>query len=51
MADPERRIRVILTPESLGIVVAGNPGRNQSRAYIGNHAQGTPVSRVVARGS
>jgi hypothetical protein len=28
-------------------VVAGNPGRNQSRAWIGNHVQGAPVSRRV----
>ena len=45
--DPERAVRVLLSPESLGIVVAGNPGRNQSRSYIGNHAQGVPVSRAV----
>jgi hypothetical protein len=45
--DPERSVRVLLGEQSLGIVVAGNPGRNQSRAYIGNHAQGIPVSRRV----
>jgi hypothetical protein len=28
-------------------VVSGNPARNQSRAYIGNHVQGSPVSRRV----
>ncbi len=48
--DPERTVRVILGEDSLGIVVAGNPGRNQSRAYIGNHAQGVPVSRSVRTG-
>jgi hypothetical protein len=49
--DPERTVRVLLHEDSLGIVIAGNPGRNQSRAYIGNHAQGLPVSRrVVASG-
>ena len=45
--DPERTVRVLLREDSLGIVVAGNPGRNQSRAYIGNHAQGVPTSRRV----
>jgi hypothetical protein len=45
--DPERMVRVIMSPESLGIVVTGNPGRNQSRAYIGNHVQGPPISRAV----
>jgi hypothetical protein len=46
--DPDRQVRVLLTQDSLGIVVSGNPGRNQSRCYIGNHAQGVPVSRRVA---
>jgi hypothetical protein len=45
--DPDRQVRVLLTKASLGIVVSGNPGRNQSRCYIGNHAQGIPVSRRV----
>ena len=43
-------IRTILTEESLRIVVSGNPGRNQSRAYISNHAQGPPITRRVATG-
>ena len=33
--------------EQLGIVVAGDPDRNQSRALINNHIQGAPVSRRV----
>jgi hypothetical protein len=41
------RVRGFLRPEWTDIVVAGNPGRNQSRAYIGNHGQGVPVSRAV----
>jgi hypothetical protein len=45
--DPDRQVRVLLSPASLGIVVSGNPGRNQSRAYIGNHAQGIPTSRRI----
>jgi hypothetical protein len=45
--DPDRQVRVLLSRASLGIVVSGNPGRNQSRAYIGNHAQGIPTSRRV----
>jgi hypothetical protein len=45
--DPDRQVRVLLTKGSLGIVVTGNPGRNQSRCYVGNHAQGIPVSRPV----
>jgi hypothetical protein len=45
--DPERLVPMFVNPDWIGIVVAGNPHRNQSRAYIGNHAQGVPVSRVI----
>jgi hypothetical protein len=45
--DPERLIRVFIHEEMTGIVVAGDPGRNQSRGYMGNHEQGPPVSRRV----
>jgi hypothetical protein len=41
------RVRGFLRPEWTDLVVAGNPGRNQSRGYIGNHGQGVPVSRRV----
>ncbi len=46
--DPERLINVIIDPAMIGILVAGDPGRNQSRAYMGNHIQGPPCSRRVA---
>ena len=42
-------VRGFLRPEWTDIVVAGNPGRNQSRAYIGNHGQGVPVSKRIRR--
>jgi hypothetical protein len=45
--DPHRQIPVLLKPEWTNIVVAGDPGRNQSRFYVNNHEQGFPVSRVV----
>lgn len=45
--DPHRRVRVFQKPEWIGIVVAGDPGRNQSRAYCSNHTQGPPVSREI----
>lgn len=45
--DPERLIRVVLSEEWLGVVVTGNPGRNQTRGYATNHVQGLPVSREV----
>jgi hypothetical protein len=49
-ADAEetgRPVRGLMRPEWIDVVVAGNPGRNQSRAYLGNHGQGVPVSRRV----
>lgn len=46
-ATDGRHVRAFCRPDWTDIVVAGNPGRNQSRAYIGNHGQGIPVSRRV----
>jgi hypothetical protein len=46
--DAKRRVRVFLNPESIGIVIAGDPGRNQSKCYCSNHTQGPPVSRRIA---
>jgi hypothetical protein len=46
--DPQRLLKVIIKPEMIGILVAGDPGRNQSRAYMGNHIQGPPTSRRIA---
>ena len=43
--DPDRLVPMLPRAGWLGIVVAGDPGRNQSRAYINNHDQGVPVSR------
>jgi hypothetical protein len=45
--DPHRLLNVIIDPEMIEILIAGDPGRNQSRAYMGNHIQGPPVSRLV----
>jgi len=45
--DPQRLVPMLPRAEWLGIVVAGDPGRNQSRAYINNHDQGPSVSRKV----
>jgi hypothetical protein len=46
--DPQRLVNVIIKPEMVEILVAGDPGRNQSRAYMSNHLQGPPTSRRVA---
>ena len=45
--DPERLVPLLLREEWTEIVVAGDSGRNQSRAYINNHKQGPPVSKPV----
>ena len=45
--DPERMVPVFQKPEWIGIVVSGDPDRNQSKGYINNHEQGAPVSKKV----
>jgi hypothetical protein len=45
--DPDRLVPAFLRPETINIVLAGDPARNQSRFYINNHNQGVPVSRRV----
>lgn len=44
---PERLVPLLLREDWTGIVVAGDSGRNQSRAYINNHRQGPPISKPV----
>jgi hypothetical protein len=46
-SDPDRPIPIIVKPEHIGLVVAGDPGRNQSRGYMSNNVQGTRTSRRV----
>jgi hypothetical protein len=46
--DPDRLLPMLLKPEWTNIVVAGDPGRNQSRIYVNNHEQGPPVARKIA---
>ena len=46
-ADPERPVPAFVQPEKIGIVVAGDPGRNQSKGYVNNHIQGGRISRKV----
>jgi len=45
--DPQRMVPMIIDPAMVDLLVAGDPGRNQSRAYMNNHMQGPPVSRRV----
>ncbi|MFC1534466.1 hypothetical protein ACFL7M_13995 [Thermodesulfobacteriota bacterium] len=46
-SDPDREVPVFLRPDWIGIVVSGDPGRNQSRGYIQNHEQGPPISKKI----
>ena len=45
--DPQRLVHTIIDPKMVEILVAGDPGRNQSRAYMSNHVQGPPTSRKI----
>ncbi len=45
--DPDREVPMMLNPEWLGIVVSGDPGRNQSKLYVNNHIHGERMSREV----
>jgi hypothetical protein len=47
-ADPDRPVHLVIDPSMIEILVAGDTGRNQSRAYMGNHIQGPPTSRRIA---
>ncbi len=46
-SDPERAVAVFVQPDKIGILVAGDPGRNQSKGYVNNHIQGARVSKKV----
>lgn len=45
--DPNRMIPLISDAHEVRIVVAGDPGRNQNRFYVNNHAQALPLYRKV----
>jgi hypothetical protein len=45
--DPQRLVHTLIDPDMVEILVAGDPGRNQSRAYMSNHVQGPPTSRPI----
>jgi hypothetical protein len=48
--SPEGLVPVFPWPEQIGVIVTGDPDRNQSRAILGNHCQGFPVSKRVRPG-
>lgn len=45
--DPEREIPLLIKEQWTDIVLAGDPGRNQSRIYFNNHEQGPPTSKRI----
>jgi hypothetical protein len=45
--DPGRLVDIVIRAEEIRILVAGDAGRNQSRAYQSNHIQGPPTSKRV----
>ena len=50
-SDPDRLVPVFRQTDDdhqIGIVVGGDPGRNQSKGYVQNHSQGVPVSKPIA---
>jgi hypothetical protein len=44
---PDPMVRMLPKAELIQIVVAGNPGRNQSKAFVQQNRQGPPVTRRV----
>jgi len=46
-ADPARLVPMLVDPDWTSIVIGGNPGRNQSRAYVGNLTAGPPVTLQI----
>ncbi|GAA4871379.1 hypothetical protein PH190_23095 [Actinomycetospora straminea] len=44
---PDRLVPMVPRAADIGIVLAGNASRNQSRGFVQNHVQGVPVSRRI----
>ena len=45
--DPNRLVRSLVAPEMIGIVISGDPGRNQTRGYPQNSKIGVPISKKI----
>lgn len=45
--DPDRLVPVFVKPEGIGIVLAGDPGRNQSKGYVQNQSHGYPTAKKI----
>jgi hypothetical protein len=46
--DPDRLVPAFIKPEWIGIVVSGDPGRNQSKGFVQNHDQAPPIGKHIA---
>jgi hypothetical protein len=46
-SDPERKVPVFVKPEAIGIVLSGDPGRNQSKGYVQNQSHGYPTAKKI----
>lgn len=45
--DPERLVPVFVSPEGIGIVLGGDPLRNQSKGYVQNQSHGYPTAKKI----
>ncbi len=45
--DPNREVPVFINPESIGIVLSGDPGRNQSKGFVQNHSHAPPTGKKI----
>lgn len=45
--DPDRLVPVFVRPEGIGIVLSGDPGRNQSKGFVQNQSHGYPTAKKI----
>jgi len=45
--DPDRLVPVFINPQSIGIVLSGDPGRNQSKGFVQNHSHAPPHGQKI----
>lgn len=45
--DLDRKVPVFIKPEAIGIVLSGDPGRNQSKGFVQNQSHGYPTGKKI----
>jgi hypothetical protein len=45
--DQDRKVPVFVKPEAIGIVLSGDPGRNQSKGFVQNQSHGYPTAKKI----